>query len=257
MCVKGYWRHIHRQCDERSSAYTLEKAKERKDYGRHRSRRQYANVTKSRRNAAIKFEEETGNHGAVAMIDTDLASDILSCGESDLVVGFQWRRVDYVAFRRFPTLKSMKDSSSEGAKDVAVYPPTVQDDAMSAAADNVVESSGERPSKRRTTVTSALTRPRKMRKKVWDVSPDKLSDRKPASGKNSPPFANTVCNTWKEEHHDMKVLERVPWLKWFYEQLKDSDDIFEEDRTYLQQLDEGSLTREFEDEGGYSGQAKR
>lgn len=70
-------------------------------------------VTKSRRKAAIKFEEETGNHGAVATIDTDFASDILSCGESDLsddskmrqqeagvgktanrVVGFQWRSVD-------------------------------------------------------------------------------------------------------------------------------------------------------------------
>ncbi|KAG1846973.1 hypothetical protein DFJ58DRAFT_730303 [Suillus subalutaceus] len=196
--------------------------------------------------AAIKFEEETGNHGAVAIIDTDFASDILSCGESDLsddskmrrqeaevgktanrVVGFQWRSVD--------------DSSSEVAKDVAVDPPTVQDDQMSAAADNVAESRTERPSKRRKTVTRALTRPEKMHKKVWDVAPDKLSDRKPASGKNSAPFANMVSNEWKEEHHDMKVLEGVPWLKGFYEQLKDSDDILEEDRTYLQELDEWHL----------------
>ncbi|KAG1722246.1 hypothetical protein EDB19DRAFT_1916792 [Suillus lakei] len=257
-CVKGYWRNIHKQCDERSSAHKLEKAKERKDHGRHRSRCQ--NVTKSRRKAAMQFEEETGNLGAVATIDTDFASDILSCGESDLsddskmrqqeagvgknanrVVGFQWRSVDYVVFLRFLTLKSMKELNSESAKDVAVDPPTVQDDAAAATADKAAEPTMERPSKHRKTVKRALTRPKKIHKKVWDVAPDKLSDRKPSSGKKSAPFANMVSDKWKEEHPDMKVLEGVPWLKGFYEQMKESDDIIEEDCTYLQELDEWHL----------------
>ncbi|KAG1722491.1 uncharacterized protein EDB91DRAFT_1256047 [Suillus paluster] len=90
-----------------TNMHKLEKVKEHKDHGHHRSHHQ--NVTKSRQKAAIKFEEETGSHGAVAMIDTNFASDILSCSESDLsddskmcqqevgvgktanrVVGFQW-----------------------------------------------------------------------------------------------------------------------------------------------------------------------
>ncbi|KAG1721107.1 hypothetical protein EDB19DRAFT_1646693 [Suillus lakei] len=229
-CVKGYWRNIHKQCDERSSAHKLEKAKEHKDHGRHRSRRQ--NVT------AMQFEEETGNLGAVATINIDFTSDILSCGESDLsddskmrqqeagvgknanrVVGFQWRSVD----------------------DVAVDPPTVQDDAAAATADKAAEPTMECPSKRRKMVKRALTRPKKIHKKVWDVVPDKLNDRKPSSGKKSAPFTNMVSDKWKEEHPDMKVLEGVPWLKGFYERMKESDDIIEEDRTYLQELNEWHL----------------
>ncbi|KAG1725644.1 hypothetical protein EDB19DRAFT_1914960 [Suillus lakei] len=243
-CVKGYWRNIHKQCDEQSSVHKLEKAKEHKDHGHHRSRRQ--NVTKSRRKAAMQFEEETGNLGAIATINTDFASDILSCGESDLsddskmcqqeagvgknanrVVGFQWRSVD--------------ESNSESVKDIAVDPPTVQDDAAAATADKAAEPTMERPSKCRKMVKRALTRPKKIHKKVWDVAPDKLSDRKPSSGKKSAPFANMVSDKWKEEHPDMKVLEGVPWLKGFYERMKESDDIIEEDCTYLQELDEWHL----------------
>lgn len=67
-------------------------------------------ATKARRQAAIKYEQETGNRGAVAMIDTDFASDIFSYSENDLsddarkrrteaevgksanmIVGHQWR----------------------------------------------------------------------------------------------------------------------------------------------------------------------
>ncbi|KAG2337027.1 hypothetical protein BDR05DRAFT_952951 [Suillus weaverae] len=170
-CMKGYWRNIYKQCNEQSSAHKLEKVKEHKDHGRHRSHCQ--NVSKSRQKAAIKFKEETGNHGAVATINTNFISDILSCGESDL--RWEWERLLTESLDFNGEVSIMKDSSSEGAKDVAVDPPTVQDDPI---------------------------------------------------------------NKWKEEHPDMKVLEGVPWLKGFYEQLKDSGDIFEEDHTYLQELDE-------------------
>lgn len=67
-------------------------------------------VTKSRCATAVIYEKETGREGAVAMIDTDFASDILSYSEDDLsedtltrrtksgagnsanmVVGLEWR----------------------------------------------------------------------------------------------------------------------------------------------------------------------
>lgn len=126
----------------------------------------------------------------------------------------------------------MKDST----KDAAVDPPTIED---ATTTDNTATAS-ERPPKCRKTVTRALTRPKKIHKKVWDVALDKLSEREPAS-KKSAPFENMVSDKWKEEHPDMKFLEGVPWLKGFYERLKDSDDMLEEDRTYLQELDEWHL----------------
>ena len=73
----------------------------------------YFKATKNRRLAALDWEEETGNVGAVAMIDTDYASEALSYKEEDLgidavtrrtksgagkaankTVGLEWRSVD-------------------------------------------------------------------------------------------------------------------------------------------------------------------
>jgi hypothetical protein len=70
-------------------------------------------VTKSCCAAAVTFEKETGNVGAVTMIDTDFASDVLSYSEDDLsedtlnrrmksgagnsanmVMGLEWQSVD-------------------------------------------------------------------------------------------------------------------------------------------------------------------
>jgi len=82
-------------------------------------------ATKARRQAAVKYEQETGNRGAVAMIDTDFASDIFSYSEDDLsddaqkrrteadvgksanmIVGHQWRSMN-VSF--LPVMKSVID----------------------------------------------------------------------------------------------------------------------------------------------------
>lgn len=82
-------------------------------------------ATKARRQAAIKYEQETGNRGAVAMIDTDFASDIFSYSENDLsddarkrrteaevgksanmIVGHQWRSTN-VSF--LPVMNSVVD----------------------------------------------------------------------------------------------------------------------------------------------------
>lgn len=70
-------------------------------------------MTKSRRQAALKYESQSGNKGALAIVDTDFASEVLSYSESELsantiqrrkkadvgktanlVRGYQWRSVD-------------------------------------------------------------------------------------------------------------------------------------------------------------------
>jgi len=70
-------------------------------------------AAKSRRKAALKYEKQSGNQGAVAMIDTDFGSDIVSCPEANMTddtkkrqqaagvgkganmaVGYQWRNIN-------------------------------------------------------------------------------------------------------------------------------------------------------------------
>ncbi|KAG1838223.1 hypothetical protein F4604DRAFT_1998031 [Suillus subluteus] len=81
-CTKDYFRNIHKQAMCRSDASKAQKAEQKKEHGRQRAR--CAAVTKSRRATAVIYEKETGREGAVAMIDTDFASDVLSYSEDDL-----------------------------------------------------------------------------------------------------------------------------------------------------------------------------
>ncbi|KAG0693067.1 hypothetical protein DFH29DRAFT_1084401 [Suillus ampliporus] len=253
-CAKGYWRNIHKQVDDKSSAEKVDKAERRKVTLRRRGRRQHA--SKSRRKAALQYEKETGHKDAIAMIDTDFASETLTCDEATLsndskmrrqeagvgkaakkAVGFQWQSVDYVTFLRFLTLKSMQDDGamSNNDEEAAEDPLTTQDDTTTAS--KKVATTSQRPTKRRKTVPN----PKKVFKKVFDVSPDHLTDRAPSSGKNSVPFANMVSAKWRESHPDMKLLEGVPWLGGFYERMKDSKELFDEDLTYLQELEDWHL----------------
>lgn len=127
-CTKDYFRNIHKQAVCRGDTLKIQKAEQKKEHGRQRARRavvsivlyvwnkwhtQITKVTKSRRATAVIYEKETGREGAVAMIDTDFASDILSYSEDDLsedeltrrtksgagnsanmVVGLEWRSSD-------------------------------------------------------------------------------------------------------------------------------------------------------------------
>ncbi|KAG1854602.1 hypothetical protein F4604DRAFT_1932666 [Suillus subluteus] len=140
-CANGYWRNIHKQVDDKSSAEKVDKAEKRKITLCQCGCRQH--VTKIRRKAALQYEKETGNKDAIAMIDTDYASETLTCDEATLsddskmrrqdagvgkaakkVIGFQWRNPDLVAFFRFLTLKSMQDDGGSDDEEAVEDPPT-------------------------------------------------------------------------------------------------------------------------------------
>lgn len=130
-CAKDYFRNIHKQVVSRSDVDKAKKAQEKKDQIRQRTRRQTVSLTfatkldvtyrryhitqatKNRRLAAVDWEKETGNIGAVAMIDTDYATDILLYDKGDpseekliwraksgagkganMAVGLEWRSFD-------------------------------------------------------------------------------------------------------------------------------------------------------------------
>jgi len=88
-----------------------------------------------------------------------------------------------------------------------------------------------------------VTRQKQLHKKVFDAAPAKLIDRPPSSGKATVPFGTMVSTKWREENPDAKLLDGAPWLKGFYERYKDSDDLFEEDHTYLKELNEWHLSQ--------------
>lgn len=117
-CTKGYFRNIHKQVSSRKDPTKAQKAQERKDESRQRARRQ--TVTKNRRKIAARYEKDTGNLGALATIDTDFASEILSYSEGELsentverrdkagvgksanmVVGYEWRGLDVSTIFKF------------------------------------------------------------------------------------------------------------------------------------------------------------
>ncbi|KAG1727972.1 uncharacterized protein EDB91DRAFT_1086271 [Suillus paluster] len=79
LCTKDYFRNVHKQAVTRTDPSKIEKANHKKTSGRQRGRR--VTVTRNCCEAAVAFEKETGNLGAVAMIDTDYTSDILTCGD--------------------------------------------------------------------------------------------------------------------------------------------------------------------------------
>ena len=62
-------------------------------------------------------------------------------------------------------------------------------------------------------------------------------DRPPSSGKGIIPLKTMVSDQWRRENPDAKLLDGALWLKGFYERSKDSDDLLEEDRHYLKELE--------------------
>ncbi|KAG1774331.1 hypothetical protein EV702DRAFT_1200579 [Suillus placidus] len=173
-CMKDYFRNIHKQAMCRSDASKAQKAEQKKEHGRQRARR--AAVTKSRRATAVIYEKETGREGVVAMIDTDFASDVLSYSEDDLsedtltrwaksgagnsanmVVGLEWRSIDYVAFLRFLTLRQMKGNNR----------PTTAD---------IDETSTIQPPKKCCKTAEGGTRSKRIVKKTFDISPEQMND---------------------------------------------------------------------------------
>ncbi|KAF8835598.1 hypothetical protein BDN67DRAFT_1072336 [Paxillus ammoniavirescens] len=128
--VKCYFRTIHSQ----TKAYqNPTKAKEADDrLVTIRQRAHHATVAKARRLVADKYKTESGNIGAVAMIDSEFGTDILSytSGElsedmldrrkeadvgktANMAVGHAWRSIDYVAYLRWLSLRSMKKEEED------------------------------------------------------------------------------------------------------------------------------------------------
>ncbi|KAG2066278.1 hypothetical protein BDR04DRAFT_1121307 [Suillus decipiens] len=210
-CTKGYWQNIHKQVCNKSDAIKAEKAQECKDLTCQRAR--WQTVTKLRRQAALKYVNQTGNKEALAMIDTDFASDVLSYSESELsadtikrrkkvdvgktanfVRGYQWHSPHFIAFLHWHTLRNQK-------------PDTDTEDVAGPAK----ESSGEPAKKCRKTV---------QQKKLV---------------KKNVPFATMVAKKWHDDHLEMHFLDGALWLEGFYDHLKE-DDLLKEDWDYLKEL---------------------
>ncbi|KAG1856440.1 hypothetical protein F4604DRAFT_1931869 [Suillus subluteus] len=234
-CTKDYFRNIHKQAMCRSDASKAQKAEQKKEHGCQRAR--HAAVTKSRHATAVIYEKETGREGAVAMIDTDFASDVLSYSEDDLsedtltrraksgagnsanmVVGLEWRSIDYVAFLRFLTLRQMRWNNRATTADID-------------------ETSTIQPPKKCRKTAEGGTRSKRIVKKTFDISPEQMNDDAPSSAKKNLPFENMVADSWKTSHPDMEMLEGVLWLKGFWASLT-RDDLIKEDYEYLEELRE-------------------
>ncbi|KAG1723041.1 hypothetical protein EDB19DRAFT_1916288 [Suillus lakei] len=226
-CVKSYFRNVHKQYLELNDDEKAEKALRRKTNSKHRARRQ--TVTKARRKAAKAFESQA-SQGAMAMIDTDFASDVLSyasdgdlsdntiqrrkdagVGDSAFMVeGSEWRSVDYVVFLRWLTFKS-KNESEEGD-----------------------EVNDRPPSKRR-----KVTQKKKQSKLVFDLAPSKMNEDPPISHKKTNPtvpFKSMVSAKWLKTHLDMVLLDGGEWLSGFYGTVSEKD-VYKQDWTYLKELD--------------------
>ncbi|KAG2142987.1 hypothetical protein DEU56DRAFT_910924 [Suillus clintonianus] len=213
-CMKTYFRNIHKQASEQCS---------------HRQA-----VTKSRRQAASAYETQSGNKGAVVMIDTDFASNILSYdSEEDLsadtlsrweraklvklvfyVEGSKWCSVDYVAFLCWLSLCNMQKNKEHNEPD------------MDAADDTARPPATKR---RRTNNTQ------KHCKKVFDLALAKMNDNKPKSHKKNVPFKSMVSAVWACDHTDDKFLDGTEWLTGFYEKTAQGA-LIKEDEEYLQEL---------------------
>ncbi|KAG1753660.1 uncharacterized protein EDB91DRAFT_1242638 [Suillus paluster] len=191
-------------------------------------------VTKSCRQAASAYETQSGNKGAVAMIDTDFASDILSYdSEEDLsadtlsrwervklvklafyVEGSKWHSVDYVAFLRWLSLRNMQKNEEHNEPDMDAADDTTRPPATKC---------------RRTNNTQ------KHRKKVFDLAPAKMNDNKPKSHKKNVPFKSMVSAVWACDHADDKFLDGTEWLMGFHEKTAQGA-LIKENEEYLQEL---------------------
>ncbi|KAG1722928.1 uncharacterized protein EDB91DRAFT_1255843 [Suillus paluster] len=227
-CMKTYFRNIHKQASDQVNDDKVAKALERKDRLRQHSRCQA--VTKSCRQAASAYETQSGNKGAVAMIDTDFASDILSYdSKEDLSADTlsRWERAKlaklafyvegsngYVAFLRWLSLRNMQKNEEHNEPD------------MDAANDTA------RPP---ATKHHRTNNTQKHRKKVFDLVPAKMNNNKPKSHKKNVPFKSMVSAVWARDHADDKFLDGTEWLMGFYEKMAQGV-LIKEDEEYLQEL---------------------
>ncbi|KAG2066524.1 hypothetical protein BDR04DRAFT_1160197 [Suillus decipiens] len=219
LCTKDYFCNIHKQAVTWTDPSKIAKANCKKTSGCQRG--WCVTVTRNRCEAAVAFEKETGNLGAVATIDTDYASDILTCGDlsddgknrrmmsgagnvTKMAVGLQWHSVD-------------------GDDDVNEPEQTV----------NATTSC---PTKCCRTMDGS-TRTKVYVKKMFDISPTQMDEDAPSSAKNNLPFKNMVAKHWMQKHPEMKTLDGVPWLEGFWAALQ-QDKVIKEDYTYLKELEE-------------------
>ncbi|KAL4079715.1 hypothetical protein J3A83DRAFT_4368531 [Scleroderma citrinum] len=181
--------------------------------------------------AVIAYKGQ-GHPGASALIDTDWCSKILSYSEEELsdnsklhrtrvgvgitanmVVGYKWRSLDYVAFLHFLSLQS-KGLDSVG-------------DPTEGNNQNIVGPSQAPPKKcHRTT--------KKLAKTTFDITPTEMGNEVP-SCKKSVPFRLMVDLTWLKEHAQINILDGVEWLDRFYGRLRDFE-LLKEDAAYLEEL---------------------
>ncbi|KAG1727356.1 uncharacterized protein EDB91DRAFT_1086434 [Suillus paluster] len=246
-CTKDYFRNIHKQVLSCSDVDKAKKAQEKKDQIHQWTRRQTA--TKNCRLAAVDWEKETGNTGAVAMIDTDYASNILLYDEGNLsedklswrvksgagkganmAIGLEWCSFDYVSFLHFLTLRSMRNPADNSKKTSLDTNNTT----------TLNQQTSECLNKRRRTTEGW---DKKLIKKTFDLNPNQMINHTPKSAKGNLPFENMVADKWRQTHPDMKMLEGVEWLKGFWGRT-DKEEFLEEDWDYLVELNKWHIKQD-------------
>ncbi|KAF8834358.1 hypothetical protein BDN67DRAFT_1016593 [Paxillus ammoniavirescens] len=222
--VKCYFRTIHTRAKTLNDPMKAKVVTDKLVTTHQRAR--CATVAKARRLAADQFQaEHPDNQSALAMIDTEFGSDILSYDEELLTDDTKRRRKDadvgktanmaYVAFLRWLSLRAMKMQAG------------VEGEAAT---------------------TSATTAPQKRRRKmknfhkcVFDAAPRKMDDDPPDSKKGTLPFKSMVSERWMNKHPDMKVhQDGREWLEAFYAGLKlanGGEDLIAEDLAHVKELE--------------------
>ncbi|KAI6146877.1 hypothetical protein BKA82DRAFT_30561 [Pisolithus tinctorius] len=180
---------------------------------------------------ALQCEQDSSHKGAVALIKTDLRSDVLTCNDSDIsedtlerrklaevgksankVIGHAWQSIDYVVFLcwlSFCTLKQQQDVNEPSS--------------------GSMRNADDKPQHKHRKTT------KKFHKCIFDVSPEHLNHNLPQP--KAMIFKSMVDETWHTKNLDMEVVEGVDWLKGFYLMLRQGE-IFDTDATYLKELKE-------------------
>ncbi|KAG2048598.1 hypothetical protein BDR06DRAFT_975896 [Suillus hirtellus] len=233
-CTKDYFRNIHKQVLSRSDIGKAKKAQEKKDqicqWTCHQT------VTKNHQLAALNWEKETGNVGAVGMIDTDFVSNILSYDEGDLSEDKLSQRVKSRAGKGANMAVGLEWCSPQSLK--------TPDDSKKALseANTIATTEGtssvtnlgirECPSKHCRTTAGQN---KKLIKETFDISSDQMNKNLPKSARKNTPFENMITNHWKKTHPDMVMLQGVEWLKGFWDEAQ-KDNFITEDWDYLVKL---------------------
>ncbi|KII90057.1 hypothetical protein PLICRDRAFT_174853 [Plicaturopsis crispa FD-325 SS-3] len=175
-----YFRNIKSARKRASTPEGQQKAEEQRSNGRRRGRRQ--NKTIARRNAIPALEKQFGITGVIALLDTDYASSEYSMSASDIGSeieeriarqkvgrfgtwakhGKQWRRKKYIKLLRALDYLSSRPSSHK----TQAQP---------------VDGDGESAIKKR-----KLNEPGRKRRNAFDLSPEVMNPRPPASSKSDP-----------------------------------------------------------------------